>query len=191
MNAGTSLPPVSVQERVERIEKLDLRPIMVKLMDTNDGKGWSIDQCLAAEVWYKRFLRLNVLYPDKDIVPNEQIDAFWHAHILDTMKYQEDCEYVFGHFLHHFPYLGMRGADDEKELEKAYEDTLDLFSFEYGEALEVLSKMFSLEITCGSHCTPAGKNRPVANCHSTCHISCGVSRTVRGSLNYARPTLPL
>ncbi len=32
-----------------------------------------------------------------------EIDLFWHEHILDTKKYKQDCEMVFGRFLHHVP----------------------------------------------------------------------------------------
>jgi hypothetical protein len=30
-------------------------------------------------------------------------DKVWHAHILDTPKYHEDCQRVFGHVMHHLP----------------------------------------------------------------------------------------
>ena len=41
-------------------------------------------------------------------------------HILDTRKYAADCEAAFGHFVHHFPYLGLRGEEDTKALEAAF-----------------------------------------------------------------------
>lgn len=36
-------------------------------------------------------------------VPNKQIDEMWHEHILDTRKYSDDCQTVFGYYLHHTP----------------------------------------------------------------------------------------
>jgi hypothetical protein len=30
-------------------------------------------------------------------------DKVWHAHILDTTKYSDDCNRAFGHLLHHAP----------------------------------------------------------------------------------------
>jgi hypothetical protein len=48
------------------------------------------------------------------------------------MKYAQDCETVFGYFLHHFPYAGLRGEDDEAahlrigiRMRELYEDTFD------------------------------------------------------------------
>ena len=60
------------------------------------------------------------------------MDKFWHAHILDTRKYIEDCERVFGCYLHHFPYFGMRGADDAAALARAGERTRALYEEEFG-----------------------------------------------------------
>jgi hypothetical protein len=33
------------------------------------------------------------------------LDDLWHEHILDTQKYKEDCESVFGKFIHHNPHV--------------------------------------------------------------------------------------
>jgi len=73
-------------------------------------------------------------YPQMQISPTRDIDAFWHAHILDTRKYIDDCERVFGFYLHHFPYFGMRGADDAAALAKAGERTRELHEAEFGAA---------------------------------------------------------
>ena len=65
------------------------------------------------ELEYRRFLTLMKKYPHEQTSPLVDVDMFWHYHILDTMKYAADCEAVFGYFLHHFPYVGMRGEEDE------------------------------------------------------------------------------
>ena len=114
------------------LEELDLEPIKVKLMDAEEGEGWTLEEADEAEIWYKRFLLLNFKYPDQSIIPTKIIDAFWHQHILDTQKYAEDCECVFGYFLHHFPYFGLRGEEDAANLEKAFQLTLPLFEKEFG-----------------------------------------------------------
>ena len=44
----------------------------------------------------------------EDIVVSKDVDEFWHTHILHTMKYTEDCERVFGTYLHHNPDIGER-----------------------------------------------------------------------------------
>lgn len=115
------------------IQELDLDPIKVKLMDAEEGEGWTLEKADEVEKWYKRFLLLNFKYPDKHVVPPKSVDTFWHQHILDTRKYHEDCEQVFGYFLHHFPYFGMRGEEDAADLERAFDETLALFYREYGE----------------------------------------------------------
>lgn len=35
--------------------------------------------------------------------PDKDVDQYWHAHILYTKKYAEDCQRYFGYFLHHLP----------------------------------------------------------------------------------------
>ena len=60
-------------------------------------------------------------------------------HILDTRKYAADCEATFGHFLHHFPYLGLRGADDMKALASAFDAMQQLYLKEFGEPMSKAS----------------------------------------------------
>jgi hypothetical protein len=121
-----------VEQVVAAIQSLDLAPIKFKLMDAEEGEGWSRETVDRLEVEYKRFLTLLVKYPDAVIAPSKDVDAFWHGHILDTMKYAEDCENVFGYFLHHFPYFGMRGADDAAALSDAAAQTQALLEKEFG-----------------------------------------------------------
>lgn len=125
-------------ENIETIVAgIDLSPIKVKLMDPESGEGWSREYADHVELWYRRFLVLTFKYPKKAIVVNEAIDTFWHHHILDTRKYAEDCNLMFGHFLHHFPYFGMRGEADTKNLQECFSETLNLIESEFGESLEV------------------------------------------------------
>ena len=46
------------------IANLDLEMVKMKLMDTEEGLGWTAEQCEIAEVEYKRFLHLNKKFPD-------------------------------------------------------------------------------------------------------------------------------
>lgn len=94
------------------VMELDLEPIKAKLMHVPSGEGWSREKADAVDKEYRRFLCLMTLYPDEDTAPPVDVDTFWHYHILDTMKYARDCERAFGYFLHHYPYVGMRGGDD-------------------------------------------------------------------------------
>jgi hypothetical protein len=133
MKPSNSSKPVA--EIVAAIQALDLDPIKVKLMDADEGQGWSREYADRMEVAYKRFLTLLVTYPETTVAPSKEIDKFWHGHILDTMKYADDCEQVFGYFLHHFPYFGLRGADDAAQLAQAGQDMERLYQEEFGEPM--------------------------------------------------------
>lgn len=97
---------------VDAINALDLEPIKVKLMHLESGEGWTLEHANAIEFEYRRFLLLMKKFPHEQTAPLVDVDTFWHYHILDTMKYAADCDAVFGYFLHHFPYIGLRGEDD-------------------------------------------------------------------------------
>jgi hypothetical protein len=130
----------SVEQIVAAIQALDLDPIKFKLMNREEGEGWSREYVDQMEIAYKRFLTLSVKYPEETIAPSKDVDKFWHGHILDTMKYADDCQNVFGYFLHHFPYFGMRGEDDAANLAAAGERTNELYEREFGESTVTSAK---------------------------------------------------
>lgn len=117
---------------VEAIFALDLEPIKFKLMDKKEGYGWSRATADRYELEYKRFLALIAKFPDEVIAPNKAVDKFWHGHILDTMKYEQDCYKVFGYFVHHFPYFGMRSEVDAEDLAEAACNMQRLYQREFG-----------------------------------------------------------
>ena len=114
---------------------LDLDPIKVKLTDPKHGEGWSHKKVEKVAIQYRRFLTLIRENPNATIVPTEAIDEFWHTHILDTMKYSEDCNEYFGYYVHHFPYLGLRGDADVARLAAAFENTKSLYEARFNESL--------------------------------------------------------
>jgi hypothetical protein len=105
---------MNVNELCNAVMQLDLDLIKTKLMHVESGEGWSLEKVNAVEKEYRRFLCLMKLYPEEDTAPLVDVDTFWHYHILDTMKYAADCQQAFGYFLHHYPYVGLRGGDDEQ-----------------------------------------------------------------------------
>lgn len=123
------------EQMVAAIFALDLDPIKFKLMDKKEGLGWTREQADRLELEYRRFLALTAKYPEEVIAPSSEVDKFWHGHILDTMKYAEDCQRIFGHFLHHFPYFGMRDAEDAANLVDAATNTRRLYEQEFGGAV--------------------------------------------------------
>lgn len=113
-------------------ERLDLTNVRLKLADPEEGKGDSQEQLDVAEAEYRKFLALHLMYPEADIVPCKIVDEIWHQHILDTAAYRDDCEAIFGRFIDHFPYFGMRNEQDAQDLEDAYVSTLARYEEAFG-----------------------------------------------------------
>jgi hypothetical protein len=116
----------------EAIEALDLTPIKTKLMHVESGEGWGRARADAVEVEYRRFLYLVKQYPNEQFAPTVDVDTFWHYHILDTMKYAQDCEQLFGYFLHHDPNLGLGEDASPEERAVAGERMRDLYQAQFG-----------------------------------------------------------
>ncbi len=114
------------------IDTLDLSMIKLKLSDLEEGAGWSPAFTDRVEIEYRRYLALSRAYPEKAIVPSKIVDIFWHGHILDTQVYGSDSQRIFGFFLHHYPYFGMRGPEDAQALGTAYDETLALYEEHFG-----------------------------------------------------------
>lgn len=114
-------------------EALDLSNVRMKLADPDEGPGYGPELLDVMEAEYRRFLALHLTDPDADIVPCKIVDEMWHRHILDTAAYRADCDAIFGRFLDHFPYFGMRGEEDAQALEDAYADTLTRYRNAFGE----------------------------------------------------------
>ena len=112
---------------------LDLTNVRRKLADPEEGPGYSTAELDTMEAEYRRFLALHLAFPEAEIVPCKIVDTIWHQHILDTAAYRKDCAAMFGKFLDHFPYFGMRDAEDAQALEDAYADTIERYRAAFGE----------------------------------------------------------
>lgn len=117
------------------IAAIDLEMIKMKMSLPDEGEGWTNEQCEDAEIEYKRFLHLNKLFQKAAIVPTDIIDTMWHYHILDTRAYCADSEVVFGGYFHHFPYFGLRGDQDKKNLLDSFEKTKELYEKTFGDLM--------------------------------------------------------
>src|ERR1700710_1224765 len=127
---------MSTAEAERRLQALDLTMVRMKLADRVEGPGWTPAILNLLERDYRRFLTLNLLYRVA-ICPCKDVDKFWHAHILDTAAYRLDCDAIFGEYLDHFPYFGMRGADDAQALTDAYAATVTLYERHFGTAPDI------------------------------------------------------
>jgi hypothetical protein len=127
------LTPPSTDEAFGFLSRtLDLSGVRAKLADSEEGKGYGPERLDLLETEYRKFLALQLAYPGQDIVPCMIVDEIWHQHILDTIAYRADCDAIFGRFLDHFPYFGMRGPEDAEALADAYSMTLDRYVESFG-----------------------------------------------------------
>lgn len=138
-----------VAAALDRVEKIDLTPISAKLQH-EDPAMWTRETIAEAERTYRRFLALNLLYPTERIAVNKVIDEYWHQHILDTHKYAEDCDAVFGYFLHHYPYFGLGGEKDRRENLEAFAVTRDIWEQAFGEPMIPKTRLTLDKVLAGS-----------------------------------------
>lgn len=130
----TTAPALEALPLVEAA--IDLSNVKMKLADPEEGPGLDPVQLAVMEREYFRFLALHLAYPYDEIVPCKIVDEMWHRHILDTAAYRDDCDALFGKFLDHFPYFGMRGEEDAQALSDAYADTIEKYRLNFGEPAE-------------------------------------------------------
>jgi hypothetical protein len=95
---------------------------------------WDKADALVAIKLYKRFLWLIFQYGSQHpIVPTKEIDEVWHNHILHTKQYHNDCQKIFGRYLHHMPSDGSEA--DTQQLAENFKKTRDLYFQEFNEPL--------------------------------------------------------
>lgn len=135
------------------IRELDLSQIKLKLMHIPSGEGWSAAKADAVEHEYRRFLCLMKAFPHESTVPLEDVDTFWHYHILDTVKYARDCRSAFGYFLHHHPYVGIDSAGDDAERDRSGLRMQELYEQRFGASYEAAAQKMS---QAGAYCSATG-----------------------------------
>lgn len=123
----------------EYIRNLDFTWVIKKITrpDPNIARLWTEKAAQEALEQYKNYLYLmrKHMGTEQLLPPSVEVDEMWHHHILDTRNYFKDCEAIFGHYQHHFPYFGMRSKDDEAALQTAFARTQEKYHEEYGEYL--------------------------------------------------------
>lgn len=154
---------LDVAEAIERVSAIDLSMVKLKLMDEEEGLGWTREYADLVEQRYRRYLCMVYLSRHGANVPTKEIDEFWHQHILATRAYAEDCENVFGEFIHHFPYFGMRGEADKQDLEDSFERTKAFYFELFGEPYtgEFMDAAGTCHKCGGGKCTRCGHGKCV------------------------------
>lgn len=166
---------MTINETFAAIAAIDLNPIKFKLIQQASGEGWSQERADAIAIEYRRFLYLQHVHPGEVSSPTEDVDTFWHYHILDTRKYADDCDKAFGYFMHHYPYLGLLEGDAEDLSVKAAERTRELYEATFGEA-------YIRAETYGTQAAQAGTMRDLlARCQQ-----CGAARPAEAKTYAAR-----
>lgn len=121
---------LNVEQATQYILAMDFTPIVNKLVN---HMGWSKSHAIETCTMYRRFLILHKKYGHTHTLPpSEDIDEFWHMHILDTKRYRVDCETIFGYYLEHYPYLGIDEKTNFEDLERAFHKTQELYAHEFG-----------------------------------------------------------
>lgn len=112
---------VSDESFEQRLAKLDLKPVMAHVQEEY---GFNDEELGRAEELYRHFLRLIASRKPNEavLVPPRIVDLVWHSHVLTTMRYADDCQYLFGRFIHHIPMAG------DKRMSHLNESTLDYFN---------------------------------------------------------------
>jgi hypothetical protein len=117
------------------IDAIDFTRMKAKIGDKEHGLKWSAEKIAYIEHQYKNWLYLRRIFENELLPPSTDIDEFWHYHILDTHAYHRDVAKIFGYYLHHYPYFGLRGKDDYQNQQDAFENTQRRYQAEYGEPI--------------------------------------------------------
>lgn len=104
--ASIAQPPLTASGLELKVSQLNFKHLKHKYTASSEAE-MTPDEWDFAEQEYRRFLTLKCFYPSIALVPSKTVDAIWHAHILDTRAYREDCQDVFGRFIDHYPYFGI------------------------------------------------------------------------------------
>jgi len=96
----------------EKVKALDLDAVVSVLVEKDKytpGKAAELTE------EYRKYLAL--ASSGHNPVPSKKVDDAWHAHILNTKKYQADTKSLFGQVLHHEPanlLLEQQGMREQK-----------------------------------------------------------------------------
>lgn len=126
-----------MKHEYDAFEELDLEPIIAHL-EMRGYLHWDSAKLRDTAEWYRRLLYLRAIEKRAVLVPTNDIDEFWHAHILNTDKYRNDCEKLFHGFIDHRPLVNLN-CDEEGQLKDNFSNTLRLFRKYFNEVPDISS----------------------------------------------------
>lgn len=131
----------SMEEVKDYIQSIDFSMIIKKMVK---HQGWRETDAQAISKMYRNFLFIKRKYGHEyKLPPSEEIDEFWHNHILDSEKYRTDCLHIFGTYLDHYPYFGIDGKTNLDDLNQSFGMTQKLYYQEFGEYIYQVRNIFS------------------------------------------------
>ena len=121
-------------DMIERIALVDelingaAKGICYKVKEEYKGKGISLNQEYLDEGIFnlKLYYLVALIDPVNKHAVSENVDPFWHFHILFTRDYCNFCQKVFGSYVHHDP-LMKNNHSAVAEITELYEYTLNVF----------------------------------------------------------------
>ncbi len=109
-----SFDEIMFTEALATTQKWNFELAIQKLVESNP-KQWDFVRAEKAVLDYQRYMAVTKALGGVQLVPNGDIDEIWHMHILDTRAYMQDCDVLFGEYLHHYPYFGMLGEENQQQ----------------------------------------------------------------------------
>jgi hypothetical protein len=119
------------------IQGLDFNKQKILMKESGNYESWPEAKFDFVEQQYKNYLYLCKVYPEHTFPPSEDIDKFWHEHILNTERYTKDCNIIFGKYKHHYPKLISELStsinDNFNTLQEFYKEFFGTYIYEYFE----------------------------------------------------------
>ena len=135
-NTNQKKNPLSVSEAKIYIDSIDFSLIIDKMVRFDT---WLQKDAEKTCQLYRNFLFMKKKYAENGVKvpPSRDVDEFWHYHILDTKKYHEDCNTIFGYYLDHHPtYLGKEGEEKLGLLRTSFKELQNIHFNEFGYFIE-------------------------------------------------------
>lgn len=108
---------------IESYYIMDITNIIKQITNKN---FWNKKYTTRVAVEYFRFMKLKAKYTD--ISPSDDIDIFWHQHILNTKSYYNFCTHYFKKIIHHYP----DQANDQLKRRYRFLNSLKYYKKEFG-----------------------------------------------------------
>ncbi len=136
-------------DKLVKINALNLEDIRLRIIEKHEFPCQLANEIISE---YRKFLYMVALKSrnsktrDLGISPCPMVDIAWHLHILDTQRYEKDCQEIFGFFLNHNPIQFRHEANDFDLTKELYRDSFAEVSFLWDQIFHDLA-----DSCCGSH----------------------------------------